>query len=181
MLKPWITSDILKKCKERDKILRDISNENDPTKSKELREVYSKLRNEITYEKRKSKKAYNVAQFEKNKSKSSLIWKDIRKLVNVKSTKTANIKLLIDDKIISNPSENANTFNNHFSKLGSKVQQKIPIERGSYRDYLYKKNGNREYYINKDGHVFFLSPTDPKEVSDMIKSPLVLMASLCFF
>ena len=170
MLKPWITSDILKKCKERDKILRDISNENDPTKSKELREVYSKLRNEITYEKRKSKKAYNVAQFEKNKSKSSLIWKDIRKLVNVKSTKTANIKLLIDDKIISNPSENANTFNNHFSKLGSKVQQKIPIERGSYRDYLYKKNGNREYYINKDGHVFFLSPTDPKEVSDMIEN-----------
>ena len=75
---------------------------------------------------------------------------------------------MIDEKIISNQTENANTFNNHFSKLGEKVQQKIPAERGSYRDYLYKKNKNNQYYINNDGNVFFLSPTDQKEVSDMI-------------
>ena len=31
-----------------------------------------------------------------------------------------------------------------------------------------KKNKNNEYYINNAGHVFFLSPTESKEVSDMI-------------
>ena len=168
MLKPWITTDILKKCKERDKILKDIANEDDKNKANDLRKEFNKLRNEITNDKRKGKKAYNITQFENNKNKSSKIWQNIRKLVNVKSAKTSVIKLLIDDKIISDPTQNANTFNDHFSKLGAKVQQKIPIERGSYNDYLLKKNKNGKYYINNDGHVFFLSPTDPKEVSDMI-------------
>ena len=116
----------------------------------------------------RAKKSFHATQFENNSKKSSKIWQNIRKLVNVKSAKSANIKLMIDDKIVSDPTQNANTFNNHFSKLGAKVQEKIPIERGSYKDYLFKKNKNNEYYINNAGHVFFLSPTDPKEVSDMI-------------
>ena len=168
MLKPWITSEILNKCKERDKLLKEITKENDTIKINELRERYNKLRNDITHDKRKSKKDYNTAQFEENKLKSSKIWENIRKLVNVKSVKSSSIKLMIGDKIISDPKLNANTFNSHFSKLGAKVQQKIPIERGSYKDYLYKKNKNGEYYINNAGHVFFLTPTDPIEVSEII-------------
>ena len=168
MLKPWITTDILNKCKERDKLLKEILKENDALKLTELREKYNKMRNEITNEKRASKRKFHASQFEKNKSKSTKVWQDIRKLVNVKSMKTSSIKLMKDDNIISDQTENANTFNRHFSKLGEKVQNKIPIERGSYKDYLYKKNKNKEYYINNAGHVFFLSPTDPKEVADMI-------------
>ena len=170
MLKPWITTDILNKCKERDKLLKEILKEDDANKLAELREKYHKMRNEITNDKRTSKKDFYTTQFEKNKNKSSKVWQDIRKLVNVKSVKTSSIKLLKDDIIVSDQTQNANTFNNHFSKLGEKVQSKIPIERGSYRDYLYKKNKNKEYYINNAGHVFFLSPTDPKEVSDMINN-----------
>ena len=168
MLKPWITTEILNKCKERDKLLKEITKEKDQTKIKSLREEYNKMRNQITNEKRKNKKAHEIAQFEKNKSKSSKVWQNIRKLVNVKSVKSSSIKLLIDEKIVSDQTQNANTFNTHFSRLGAKVQQKIPIERGSYKDYLYKKNKNGKYYVNNEGHVFFLSPTDPKEVSDMI-------------
>jgi exonuclease III len=168
MLKPWITTDILNKCKERDKLLKEILKEDDATKLTELREKYKKMRNEITNEKRASKRNFHTTQFEKNKSKSSKVWQDIRKLVNVKSVKTSSIKLMRDENIISDQTENANTFNTHFSKLGEKVQKKIPSERGSYRDYLYKKNKNNEYYINNAGHIFFLSPTDPKEVGDMI-------------
>ena len=170
MLKPWITTDILNKCKERDKLLKEILKEDDANKLAELREKYRKMRNEITNDKRTSKKDFYNTQFEKNKNKSSKVWQDIRKLVNVKSVKTSSIKLLKGDIIVSDQTQNANTFNNHFSKLGEKVQSKIPIERGSYRDYLYKKNKNKEYYINNAGHVFFLSPTDPKEVSDMINN-----------
>ena len=126
------------------------------------------MRNEITNEKRSSKKDFYTKQFEKNANKSSKIWQNIRQIVNIKSLKSSSIKLMIDDKIVSDSTQNANTFNDHFSKLGEKVQQKIPMERGSYRYYLYKKNANGQYYINNNGHVFFLSPTDPKEVSDMI-------------
>ena len=139
MLKPWITTDILNKCKERDKLLKEILKENDQAIINDLRVKYNKMRNEITSEKRKSKKAFHTTQFAKNSKKSSKIWQNIRKLVNVKSTKSSNIKLMIDDNIISDPTKNANTFNNHFSKLGAKVQEKIPIARGSYKDYQFKK------------------------------------------
>ena len=51
----------------------------------------------------------------------------------------------------------ANVFNDHFSSLGKKVQRKIPIERGSYRSYLLKRNNNGKYVINPDGQTFFLT------------------------
>ena len=34
MLKPWITKDILKKCDERDSLLKEIKDENDPIRKK---------------------------------------------------------------------------------------------------------------------------------------------------
>ena len=84
MLKPWISKEILQKCKNRDSILKNISRENDLVKKLNLRNDYKKLRNEITKEKRESKNAYFSAYFDKNKYKSSEIWKGIRTLVNIK-------------------------------------------------------------------------------------------------
>ena len=144
------------------------------------------MRNEITRDKRNSKKSYNTDIFEKNKNKSSQVWQNIRKLVNVKAVKSSRIKLMMDKNIVNDSTEISNVFNNHFSTLGSKVQQKIPIERGSYNSYLYKKNKNGKFFINPDGQVFFLSPTDKKEVSDIIgnlneKSLLVLIVFLYFY
>ena len=139
MLKPWITKEILTKCDARDELLKSIKNETDPAKIDELRKKFTKMRNEITQEKRNGKREFHITQFEKNKDKSSSMWNSIRKLVNVKSSKKSTIKLMIDDDIVSDPSKIANIFNDHFSSLGNKVQQKIPIEQGSYNSYLYKK------------------------------------------
>ena len=65
MLKPWISKEILCKCKERDSILKSISNERDAAKQIILRNDYKKLRNEITNDKRESKKSYYSSYFEK--------------------------------------------------------------------------------------------------------------------
>ena len=75
MLKPWITNEILLQCKKRDSILKSISKEIDPNQKVILRGEYKKLRNDITKEKRDSKKAYYTSYFEKNKYKSTEIWK----------------------------------------------------------------------------------------------------------
>ena len=94
MFKPWISKEILQKCQNRDSILKGISRENDPVKKSNLRNDYKKLRNEITKDKRESKKTYFISYFEKNRHKSSEIWKGIRTLVNLKPSKSFNIKLL---------------------------------------------------------------------------------------
>ena len=104
MFKPWISKDILLKCKRRDIILKSISIEKDIDKKSILRNEYKKLRNEITNDKRNSKKLYYSSYFEKNKQKSSEIWKGIRSLVNLKSSKTHNIKLLDkNNNLVSDP------------------------------------------------------------------------------
>ena len=78
--------------------------EKDPVKQKSLHDEYKKLRNEITKDKRDSKKAYYITYFEKNKHKSSKIWKGIRTLVNIKPSKSANIKLFDENNnLVSDP------------------------------------------------------------------------------
>ena len=170
MLKPWITKDILNKCDERDNMLREIKSEEDPIRKKILRTNYNSLRNEITKEKRQSKKAYFAAQFEKNKNTVSAVWKSIRSLVNLKSGKKSSIKLMDDHQnIISDSKTIANIFNDHFSTLGAKVQQKIPNEEGSYNTYLNKRSSNDgKLAINPDGVTSFFSPTKPDEISKII-------------
>ena len=171
MLKPQITNDILGKCKERDSLLKDIKNETDPVKIESLRKDYKALRNEITQEKRDSKKAHYAAYFEKNKNKASDIWKGIRSLVNIKPTKASSIKLLDGNKnLISDPRKIVNIFNDHFSTIGTKVQQKIPVELGNFEDYLNKRDINGKLFINPDGNSFFLGPTVPDEISKIIDS-----------
>ena len=126
MIKPWITKDILRKCNERDSLLKDIKNEIDPVKIESLRKDYKLLRNKITQEKRDSKKSHYAAYFEKNRNKPSDIWVGIRSLVNIKPTKATSIKLFDENKnLISDPRKIVNVFNDHFSTIGTKVQQKF--------------------------------------------------------
>ena len=169
MLKPWITQEILTKCDKRDELLKKFKNEKNLDTANQIYKEYKLLRNQITADKRRGKKAHNIAQFEKNKNAISTVWKSIRSLVNMKPGKKSSIKLMDENSnVISDPKTIANTFNDHFSALGAKVQQKIPLEQGDFRDYLKKKGKDNKAVINPDGHCIFLSPTIPDEIEKII-------------
>ena len=152
------------KCKCRDNLLKSIAKETDETVLNNLWNQYKKLRNEITSDKRKSKKDYFHSYFEKNKQKSSDIWKGIRLLVNTKALKSSNIKLMDDqNNLISDPKKIANIFNDHFSTVGSNVDRKIPRVAGSYKSYLSKRDLNDKPFLDPPGS-FFLTPVIPLEI-----------------
>ena len=93
----------------------------------------------------------------------------IRSLINIKSSKSSNIKLLdINKNLISNPKKVSNIFNDHFSTIGSKIEQKIPFQQGNFKDYLNRKDSNNKLIINSENNSFFLFPTDPEEVKKLI-------------
>ena len=168
-LKPWITPEILAKCNERDELLQKFKCEKNSIIAAQLYKDYKKIRNEITKDKRRSKKNHSIAQFEKNKNSISTVWKSIRSLVNLKPGKQSTIKLMDEnDKMISDPNTIGNIFNDHFSTLGAKVQQKIPHEDGDFREYLKRKDKHGKAIINPDDHTFFLSPTQPHEIEKII-------------
>ena len=87
--------------------------------------------------KRDSKALYFSQFFEKNRAKSSEIWKGIGSLVNINHLEIRNINLfnkkneLINDQLLI-----ANKFNGYFSTIGSVIKNKIPDTNGSYKDYF---------------------------------------------
>ena len=168
MLKPWITKEILSKCDRRDELLNQYKNEKNTVIANQLYKEYKQVRNQITKDKRRSKKAHNIAQFEKNKNSISTVWKSIRSLVNMKPGKSSSIKLMDNNSIISDPKIIGNIFNDHFSTLGAKVQQKIPSVEGDFRNYFKKRDRNQKDIINPEGRTFFLSPTMPEEIEKII-------------
>ena len=120
--------------------------------------------------------------------KSSDIWKGIRYIVNIKPSKTSNIKLMDENENLSDPRKIANIFNHHFATIGSNVQQKSQIEPGNFKDYPNKRDVNGNIYINPDGSSFFLSPTVPAEIAKKKSSihwispnPQVLMEYQSFY
>ena len=169
--KPWINNSILEKCTKRDAILKSISKEKDPTILSSLRNEFKTLRNEITSDKRRSKKQHYEAFFESNKRKTSKLWEGVRELVNMSSAKSSNIKLLneMDGTLISDKGIIANTFNHHFASIGENVGNSILPGQGNFRDFLNQKDVNNKPFIDPPNS-FFLSPTIPDEVEKIIDS-----------
>ena len=58
-------------------------------------------------------------------------------------------------------------MNNHFSTIGSKIEQNIPFTPGNFKDYFNKKDSNGKLIINS-ANSFFLTPTVPGEVETII-------------
>ena len=70
--------------------------------------------------------------------------------------------------MLSDSKKIANLFNDHFSTVCSKTEQKIPFNPGNFKDYFNKKDKNGKLFINSIGSSFFLSPTTPGEVEKII-------------
>ena len=147
-----------------------ISKSTNQASSAILRSDYKALRNEITAEKRRSKKEYFTTYFETNKNKTSEIWKGIRDLVNITSPKSTNFKLLDENgNLLSDMRKISNVFNNYFSSIGATVGSKIPPGHGSYRDFLNKRDHNKELSLNPP-YSLFLNPSSPEEIEILIDS-----------
>ena len=169
MSKPWISNEILIKCKKRDAFLKLISKEKNLDNITTLRNEYKNLRNEITKDKRDGKKAHYISFFENNKRKSAELWKGIRNLVNIKPSKMQDIKLFdVNKNVVSDSKINATTFNNHFSTIGPSIERKIHFTPGSYKDYLNRKDSAGRHHINPLNSSFYLIPTVTEEIEKLI-------------
>ena len=106
------------------------------------------------------------------------MWRGINSIINVNNnTKQQPTSLLINNKLISNHKEVAETFNNYFSSVASKLQGKI-YHYG--QDFL-------SYLDNRNAHNFFISPTDKIKLIDIIntfrkrKQPVHIASLLIYF
>ena len=114
--KPWITSGIRNSMKRRDKIYKKFIKTSQLDIKQEYELQYKTLRNQIVKLCRDSKSIYFQSVFRSNASNIKNTRKGINKIINV-SSKNRNTPLIVNNKLISEPVEVANKFNEYFSTI----------------------------------------------------------------
>ena len=164
--KPWITKDILKLVKAKDKTYKQLIKEEDSNKKEYLMCTYKQQKNEITKLIRKSKKLHYNEYFVKNSTNVKKLWAGINQIINKrKNSSSTPVCIEIDNdgnvNTITDPKEIANAFNSHYTTVAEKILKKRKYKGNkSYRDYLKNPNANS----------FMLKPTSPIEIEDIISN-----------
>ena len=160
--KPWINNEILTKIKQRDKLFHKYCKEKDSNKKVELHNEYKIIRNVITKLKRNSKIEFYKNYFQMNTNKLSAVWKGIRALVNLNTKTRKDIKIIdVKGANITDPKNIAQHFNEYFTNVGPSIDKKIHQSKYDFHHYLNKVRTDK---------TFFISPTEPQEVFNIIHS-----------
>ena len=138
-LKPWITPDIFKLIKIRDRLFSRKKRQPD---NQRVNEIYNLARNRVTRELAKSKKDHYKSYFEEHNTNLKKTWESIRKIVNVKKTTNFSISQLnVKGKIIDDPLAITNNFNNFFVNVGPETEKSIPkVPHMSPNQFLKNRN-----------------------------------------
>ena len=143
-LKPWITLEIQKLIKVRDRL---FARKKRQPENKHVDLIHSQARNRVNRLLKKSKKDHYDSYFEEHNTNIKKTWEGIRKIVNVKkSTKFSISHLSINGKIVDDSLDIANSFNDFFVNVGPETEKTIPkIPSKSPEQFL--KNRNQFEFI----------------------------------
>ena len=123
-LKPWITNEIRKLMRIRDRLF--ARKKSEPANVTVLN-AYKRVRNKVKNEILKSKRKYHKSYFEKYNNDMKKTWEGIGKLVNVKKTTDFSISQLnVKWIIINDPVSIATNFNNFFANVGPDTEKFVP-------------------------------------------------------
>ena len=156
---PWISQDIQKLIRVRDKLLARKKRQPDNIR---VHQVYNQARNRVSRAIQKSKGEYYNSYFKTHCSNIKKTWEGIRKLVNVKSNTNFSISQLnVNGSIIDDPNAISNSFNNFFVNVGPVTENTVPkVPNMSPERFL--KNRNQTDFI--------LAHISDNEILDIIKA-----------
>ena len=121
--KPWLSTEILKMIKIRNKI---FARKKRQPKNVNCKRLYNLFRNRVNKEIKKSKKKYYADYFTEHVNNITKTWEGVKKIVNIKKTSIRTTQLKIGGKIIDNDKEIATHFNKFFVNVGPNTENMIP-------------------------------------------------------
>ena len=150
---PCITSDLKKRKHDRDIAkLKAMRSKNSLDWAD-----FKRLRNRVNSEIKLAKARYYKDSFDEYQGDSRRTWKTVNELISRKSNKLSVKELVIDGVSITNSPDLSDAFNEHFSTVGPKLADEIPL--------LNNQNNN---------HLEYLSATDKRFQFSAINSNQVL-------
>lgn len=130
IIKPWITSGILKCIKHRNKLQRQLKL--DPT-NEVLKITYRRYRNFCNNLIKKLKKQYERDLLNKAKTNNKTLWNCIKNITYLSKNKSVNKELL---NIKSTPHQSAEYINKHFNVVGKTLAQDITPNIHQFENYF---------------------------------------------
>ena len=159
--KPWITPVLQKSVFNKNDLLKKFITAKDPQVKERYHKEYKDYRNMLsTILKQRKTNCYNN-YFETSRNSIKNTWKGIKSVLNIKSISADKLKsLTVDGTTISNPIAISNIFNNYFSSIANNTKRNISFSHKHFSDFL----------KNRSSISFFVSPTDKKEIKNVISS-----------
>ena len=154
--KPWINNRIQNMMRLRDRLLKKIRKKPDAT----TKHLHKQFRNRVVIELKESKTKYFHDYFNVNSNNMKLLWTGIKSIISIKNSHVSVINKLKDTNgnLTTDSTAMANIFNKFFVNVADGVTKNIPRSPRSPLNYLKNKNPSS----------FFISPTAPYEISDII-------------
>ena len=159
--KPWITKGILCSIRKRDIIFRQLRKCQGQVRKNALHIKYKFYRNQIVSLIKSSKQLHMQNFFRVNSRNTRKVWQGIRDIINLKGTHHFTPSHIVSNGIShTDPKRIANCFNDFFSTIGNKIQDKV-----------YSNHVNFQHYLNNPScDSIFLTPTTPFEVQNIIRT-----------
>ena len=155
---PWISMGLLKCLRKQHKLYKHfLANRNDDV----LLQKYRTYRNKLQQIIRREKERYYQDKCMEYRQNTSKLWKLVNKLSNKENDKTNIVEYLkIDNLEIYNSKIIAEEFAKHFSKVGKKFAEQIPLSTHNIDHYLTNISANPK--------TIFMEPTTQLEIKKLV-------------
>ena len=122
--KPWISRELIKMIKIRNKLHRRKKHQ---TNNENIKILYTLFRNRVNREMKKSKRDHYNKYFENNGKDVKKTWDGIRSIINIRNHVQSSItQLKVKESLITNPKRIVEEVNNYFVNVGPKTEKSIP-------------------------------------------------------
>lgn len=156
IIKPWITSGILRCINNRNKLQKQLNC--DPS-NYILKTTYKRYRNYCNNLIKKLKRQYESDLLASSTKNNKALWKNIKKITNINNIKSTNTNLL---NLKSSNIESVNYINKYFCNIGKKLAEDIDHEKS-------QTNTQKDTEQSKSKmNSFVLLDTDFDEVSSVL-------------
>ena len=154
---PWLTAGLIQSSHNMRKLFNKSKNNSTLcTKYRQYRSLFNKL-------KRLSKKQYYADRLLKIGNDGKKIWLLMNQLIGRSHDKSKGIeKLELDNIVVTDKKEIANSFSSYFANIGKQYADRIPRSKTTHKKYLPPSKRNKKS--------IFLSPIDTYETKHIINS-----------
>ena len=114
--------------------------------------------NKINGEVKSTKASYYANAFIQSNGNSRKTWQMINELTSRQKNNASVKELRLDENSVTNSHELSNAFNDHFSTIGSKLANEVPLvtDGSSYADYIVSSNNKFVFSPISSNNVYSL-------------------------